>query len=213
MNVRGILDATLRVYQADPAYRLRPEVLGELHRIGARLNEPIRIALAGTLKSGKSTLVNALVGECIAPTDATEATRIVTWIRHGLDAGSMHAAAQRLVGHHDFSAFRSSECQSRTPLRDLTEIAVERHGDYVDIRVRANAFLHHMVRNIAGSLILVGRGERSSQWLADVLDGRDRRAAGPTAPPQGLYFAGAEYPAGIGLPSGKLQRPRSGAPQ
>ena len=83
MTVRGILDATVRVYQADPAYRHRRDVRSELHRIGARLNEPIRIALAGTLKSGKSTLVNALVGECIAPTDATEATRIVTWFRHG----------------------------------------------------------------------------------------------------------------------------------
>lgn len=83
MNVRGILEATLRAYRNDPAYRNRPEVIGELHRIGARINEPIRIALAGTLKSGKSTLVNALVGECIAPTDATEATRIVTWFRHG----------------------------------------------------------------------------------------------------------------------------------
>lgn len=83
MNVRGILEATQRVYQRDPVYRQHPEVLAELHRIGARVNEPIRIALAGTLKSGKSTLVNALVGECIAPTDATEATRIVTWFRHG----------------------------------------------------------------------------------------------------------------------------------
>ncbi|MCW1957336.1 MAG: dynamin family protein, partial [Mycobacterium sp.] len=83
MNVRDILDAVLRVYQADPAYRTRPDVLAELHRISVRLNQPIRIALAGTLKSGKSTLVNALVGECIAPTDATEATRIVTWYRHG----------------------------------------------------------------------------------------------------------------------------------
>ncbi len=83
MNVGGILDATLRVYRADPAYRARPEVLDELHRIAARLDEPIRIALAGTLKSGKSTLVNALVGECIAPTDATEATRLVTRFRHG----------------------------------------------------------------------------------------------------------------------------------
>jgi hypothetical protein len=82
-RVRGILDATLRVYQADPAYRQRADVIGELRRIRARLDEPIRIALAGTLKSGKSTLFNALVGECIAPTDATEATRIVTWFRHG----------------------------------------------------------------------------------------------------------------------------------
>ena len=82
-RVLAILDATLRVYQSDPAYRQRPDILAELGRIGARLNEPIRIALAGTLKSGKSTLINALVGECIAPTDATEATRIVTRFRHG----------------------------------------------------------------------------------------------------------------------------------
>jgi hypothetical protein len=82
-RVRAIIDAGLRVYLSDPAYRQRREVVAELDRIGARLDEPVRIALAGTLKSGKSTLVNALVGECIAPTDATEATRLVTWFRHG----------------------------------------------------------------------------------------------------------------------------------
>jgi hypothetical protein len=82
-RVRGIFAATLRLYQADPVYGQRPDVIGQLQQIGVRLNEPIRIALAGTLKSGKSTLVNALVGECIAPTDATEATTFVTWFRHG----------------------------------------------------------------------------------------------------------------------------------
>lgn len=82
-RVRAILDATERVYQSDPVYRHRPDVVHQLRRIGAELDAPLRIALAGTLKSGKSTLVNALVGECIAPTDATEATRIVTWFRHG----------------------------------------------------------------------------------------------------------------------------------
>lgn len=82
-RVRAILDGTVGVYQADPVYRQRPDVVRELRHIAARLDQPIRIALAGTLKSGKSTLVNALVGECIAPTDATEATRIVTWFRHG----------------------------------------------------------------------------------------------------------------------------------
>jgi tRNA pseudouridine38-40 synthase len=137
----------------------------------------------------------------------------VCWVRQGLDAGRMHAAAQQLVGHRDFSAFRSSECQSSTPVRNLTAISVERSGDCVEIRVCANAFLHHMVRNIAGSLILVGRGERTEHWLGEVLEGRDRRLAGPTAPPQGLYFAGAEYPDGSGLPSVKLRRPRSGASQ
>jgi len=135
----------------------------------------------------------------------------VCWIRHELDAERMHEAAQALVGHHDFSAFRASECQSPTPVRKLMELSVGRDGPYVDIRVRANAFLHHMVRNIAGSLILVGRGERSAGWLSEVLQGRDRCEAGPTAPPDGLYFLGADYPAGYGLPSGKLRRPPTGA--
>ena len=82
-QVRAILGGTIRAYQGEPAYRRRADVFDELDRIARRLNQPIRIALAGTLKAGKSTLVNALVGENIAPTDATEATRIVTWFRHG----------------------------------------------------------------------------------------------------------------------------------
>src|SRR3977135_3011218 len=90
-QVRAILGGTFQAYRADPAYRQRPDVYNELERIGRRLNQPIRIALAGTLKAGKSTLVNALVGEDIAPTDATEATRIVTWFRHGpIPKGTTH---------------------------------------------------------------------------------------------------------------------------
>ena len=134
----------------------------------------------------------------------------VCWVRRPLDVPAMDTAARTLVGHHDFSAFRASECQSRTPLRDLTDAVVERNGPYVDVRLRANAFLHHMVRNIAGSLILVGRGERPVEWLGTVLRSRDRTQAGPTAPPQGLYFAGAEYPEGFGLPSYTLGRPPAG---
>jgi tRNA pseudouridine38-40 synthase len=135
----------------------------------------------------------------------------VSWTRYTLDPEPMHAAAQALVGQHDFSAFRAAECQSPTPVRHLFAVSVQRRGPYVDIEVQANAFLHHMVRNIAGSLMLVGRGERPPGWLADTLQGRDRRAAGPTAPPQGLYFVGADYPDGCGLPSGKLRRPPPGA--
>jgi tRNA pseudouridine38-40 synthase len=129
----------------------------------------------------------------------------VCWVRQPLDAEAMHAAAQALVGQHDFSAFRAAECQSSTPVRRLLDITVERQGEHVGLRVRANAFLHHMVRNIAGSLILVGRGERSPDWLAELLQSADRRLAGPTAPPQGLYFEAAEYPAGS-VPSGTLLR-------
>jgi tRNA pseudouridine38-40 synthase len=136
----------------------------------------------------------------------------VCWVRGELDAGRMDAAAGALVGHHDFSSFRAAACQSTTPLRDLREITVERNGPYVDLRLRANAFLHHMVRNIAGSLILVGRGERPVEWVGEVLAARDRTQAGPTAPPTGLYFVGAEYPPGLGLPSYRLPRPRTGVP-
>jgi tRNA pseudouridine38-40 synthase len=143
------------------------------------------------------------------PRPALERQR-VCWVRRELDVAAMNAAARTLIGHQDFSAFRAAECQSPTPLRDLTDAVVERNGPYVDVRVRANAFLHHMVRNIAGSLILVGRGERPVDWLATVLRSRDRTQAGPTAPPQGLYFAGAEYPDEFGLPSYTLGRPPAG---
>jgi tRNA pseudouridine38-40 synthase len=102
-------------------------------------------------------------------------------------------------------------------MRRLVGIGVERRGDMVEITVRANAFLHHMVRNIAGSLLLVGGGDRPEAWLAEALEACDRRQAGPTAPPQGLYFAGVEYPAEFGLPcaprgSGRLGAGASGDP-
>ncbi|MCM2311151.1 MAG: tRNA pseudouridine(38-40) synthase TruA [Steroidobacteraceae bacterium] len=139
------------------------------------------------------------------------------WVRRPLDAERMELAAQCLVGEHDFSSFRAAECQSKSPMRRLDEISVDRCGDQVEIAVRANAFLHHMVRNIAGSLLLVGGGDRSEAWLAEVLAACDRTQAGPTAPPQGLYFAGVEYPAGFALPcqprgSGRLGAGPRGVP-
>lgn len=133
------------------------------------------------------------------------------WQRRPLDELAMHRAAQTLLGTHDFSAFRASECQSHTPIRRLIAIEVSRHGEYVDIVVSANAFLHHMVRNITGTLLAVGVGDRPEAWVAHVLAGRDRTRAGVTAPPQGLYFAGVEYPAEFGLPSVRLPVPPSGA--
>ena len=123
------------------------------------------------------------------------------WIREPLDAAAMHVAAQVLVGEHDFSAFRAAECQSRTAVRRLDAVAVRRIDERrVEIEVSANAFLHHMVRNLAGSLIAVGRGERPPGWIGEVLAGRDRRLAGITAPPHGLYLACVRYPALYGLP-------------
>ena len=124
----------------------------------------------------------------------------LSWIRRPLDAAAMHGAAQALLGEHDFSAFRTVHCQAPHARRDLQRLTVEREGDEVRIDVQANAFLHHMVRNIVGSLLLVGQGEAPERWIAEVLAGRDRTLAGPTAPPDGLVFVGPLYPRTCGLP-------------
>jgi tRNA pseudouridine38-40 synthase len=121
--------------------------------------------------------------------------RTLTWERRPLDTGAMHRAAQALLGENDFSAFRTVQCQAPHARRQLQEICVRRDGDFVSVEVQANAFLHHMVRNIVGSLLMVGRGEQPEQWIADVLAGRDRTRAGPTAPSNGLVFLGPRYPA------------------
>jgi tRNA pseudouridine38-40 synthase len=121
------------------------------------------------------------------------------WCRDPLDAASMHRALQPLLGERDFSAFRAAACQSRTPMRFLAGASVTRRGDYVQVRLVANAFLHHMVRNIVGSLLEVGRGARDEQWLERLLAGRDRTVAAATAPPHGLYLTGVEYPERIAI--------------
>lgn len=124
----------------------------------------------------------------------------VCWIHAPLDQERMTAAAISLVGEHDFSAFRSAECQSRTPIRRVEAIEVRRKEDVVIIEVRANAFLHHMVRNIAGVLIRIGSGEAGVGWAREVLEGRDRRLGGITAPAGGLYLLKVTYPPDFGLP-------------
>lgn len=124
----------------------------------------------------------------------------LSWERRPLDAVAMHHAAQSLVGERDFSAFRTVHCQAAHARREVQEILVRRAGDIVEVEVQANAFLHHMVRNIVGSLLMVGRGERPAGWIAELLEGRDRTVAGPTAPPTGLVFLGPRYPASWHLP-------------
>ena len=126
--------------------------------------------------------------------------RFVAWERVPLDAGAMHAAAQALLGEQDFSSFRAVSCQSPHARRNVTEINVRREAERVVVEIEANAFLHHMVRNIVGSLLQVGRGEQPAGWIAELLAARDRNVAGVTAPPQGLTFLGPRYPAEWGLP-------------
>ena len=124
----------------------------------------------------------------------------MSWERRPLDAEAMHDAAQALVGEHDFTSFRSSGCKANHPVREVRSVGVQRDGDIVTIDIAANAFLYHMVRNIAGTLLEVGLGAREPSWVAEVLAARDRRLAGVTAPPDGLYFMGVRYPDALGLP-------------
>ena len=115
-------------------------------------------------------------------------------IRDPLDDQAMHRAAQALAGEHDFSSFRASHCQARSPVRNITDIRVRRDRQRVWIICRANGFLQRMVRNIAGSLALVGRGRKAAAWIAEILEARSSEAAAPAAPPQGLYLRHIEYP-------------------
>ena len=134
------------------------------------------------------------------PVRAALEARYVTWERLPLDAARMHQAAQALLGLHDFSAFRALSCQAKHPHRTVLSVDVRRDGEYVTLEIEANGFLHHMVRNIVGSLLLVGRGERPVEWMAELLAGCDRQVAGPTGPASGLTFIGPRYEARWGLP-------------
>jgi tRNA pseudouridine38-40 synthase len=131
------------------------------------------------------------------------------WFHLPLDLENMRAAARLLLGEHDFSAFRSSECQARSPVRELRQLTIERQGDYVIFEVCANAFLHHMVRNIIGGLVYVGKGRHAPGWMGEVLAGRDRTRAAPTFDAAGLYLARVDYDAQWGLPA----MPRAGVPR
>lgn len=117
-----------------------------------------------------------------------------------LDHHSMHIAAQALLGEHDFSSFRASKCQSHTPWRNIHHLNVYRQQDFVIIDIQANAFVHHMVRNIVGSLIEVGTGNKPIEWIAWLLAQQDRRIAAPTAKAEGLYLVDVHYPAHFNIP-------------
>lgn len=123
------------------------------------------------------------------------------WVTGRLDLAAMRAGAAWLRGEHDFSAFRAAGCEARSPWRNVTRLALWRAAGALRVEVEANSFLQHMVRNIVGSLTLVGRGKKPPEWMAQVLAGRDRRRAGPAAPPHGLELVAVRYPEGVGLPA------------
>jgi tRNA pseudouridine38-40 synthase len=135
------------------------------------------------------------------PTRSALCVRGAAWIRHPLDEARMQDAAGTLLGSHDFSAFCSAESQSHSSIRRVDAVVVRREGEFVFIDTTANAFLHHMVRNIAGTLIAVGEGELDREAVRRALESGDRTQAGPTAPPQGLYLWAVRYSGAFALPA------------
>ncbi len=124
----------------------------------------------------------------------------LTWVQWTLEAEQMHEAAQVLVGEHDFSSFRASQCQAASPVRLVHRASVWQQGELIIFEISANAFLYHMVRNIVGSLIEVGRGSKNKQWLLDLLDKKDRTQAPAMAKADGLYLVGVDYPSEFEIP-------------
>ena len=122
------------------------------------------------------------------------------WFHLPLDVAAMREATAALVGEHDFSAFRSSECQAKSPVRTIHALNIERRGERIDFLICANAFLHHMVRNLVGTLVYIGKGKHPPRWAQEVLESRERARAAPTFGPEGLYLETIEYEAKWGLP-------------
>jgi tRNA pseudouridine38-40 synthase len=174
---------------------------------GTNSNLPPEVALlwAGPVDEGFHARYTAtgrhyqylILNHAIRPTYLAQR---VTHEYRPLDVVSMRDAAQYLLGEHDFTSFRATECQAKSPVRELRGLDVTRHGDMVHIHAHANAFLQHMVRNIAGVLMTVGAGEREPSWAKEVLEARERRAGGVTAAPDGLYLREIDYPETFKLP-------------
>jgi len=176
LGVNANLPPDVRVHWAVP-------VAADFHARFSALSRRYRYVIANT------AIRPALLG------------RQVTWQRRLLDEQSMHDAAQSLLGERDFSAFRAASCQSASPMRNVQSLDVYRRGELVVVDIKANAFLHHMVRNLVGSLMAVGMGRRDADWLAGLLAGRDRSLAAETAPADGLYLVEVDYPPQFGLPA------------
>lgn len=127
----------------------------------------------------------------------------ITWSSRPLDIALMRAGAAHLVGRHDFTSFRATQCQAKSPVREIQYLHLVRRGDLIILEVQANAFLHHMVRNIVGVLMAVGAGDKPPSWVGEVLSARSRSAGGVTARPNGLYLVAVDFPASFALPQGR----------
>ena len=127
--------------------------------------------------------------------------KMVTSYYQQLNIEAMQEAAQHLLGEHDFSSYRATQCQAKSPIRNISTISLQKNGDFIYLDISANAFLHHMVRNIVGVLVAIGSGEEAPSWSKTVLDYRDRKKGGVTAPPDGLYLVRVQYPQDFNIPA------------
>ena len=169
---------------------LPPEIA--LHWVGA-VHPEFHARFAATGREYHYVILNR-------PVRPTLLARRVTHEYRALDVARMQAAANLLLGTHDFSSYRAMQCQAKSPVRELRALDVTRRGEFVILRAAANAFLHHMVRNLAGVLMDIGAGEREPHWAREILEARDRTVGGVTAAPDGLYLTAVHYPEHLGLP-------------
>lgn len=151
---------------------------------------------SATARTYRYVLINRAVRPALA-------ARYAGWFHQDVDVAAMREAAAALVGDHDFSAFRSSECQAKTPRRSLRRLDIEERDERIDFVLTANAFLHHMVRNLVGTLVYVGKGKHGPAWAREVLQSRDRSRAAPTFGAEGLYLEAIEYAPAWGLDTGR----------
>ena len=134
-------------------------------------------------------------------------SRRAWWVYEPLGEKAMQEGADALLGKHDFSAFRAAGCGAATPVREISKLQLQRYEDWIVLSITANAFLQHMVRNITGVLVAIGKGEQSPAWAKQVLEGEDRTRGGVAAPPHGLTLVNVEYPAHFEIPEGRSQTP------
>jgi tRNA pseudouridine38-40 synthase len=147
------------------------------------------------------TYIYALhAGPCRSPMAALRAGYLMMPADRWFDVNAMKLAAQCLIGEHDFTSFRSSECQSKTPVKTMYSIEIISSEPWLYFKIRGNAFLHHMVRNLVGSFLMIGTGKQAPQWMADILAAKDRSIAAPTFSPDGLYLAKIAYPEEFNIP-------------
>ena len=148
----------------------------------------------------RSYLYALHAGPCRAPMVVSQAGYFIMPSNKWLDISAMESAAKCLIGQHDFSSFRSTECQSKTPVKTLHELTIISRQPWLFFKIRGNAFLHHMVRNLVGSLLVIGQGRQPSDWMARVLAAKNRHMAAPTFSPDGLYLTKVAYPEAFGIP-------------